>query len=69
MKAVVYRSYGQPEVLKIEEVEKPVPARDEVLVKILAASVNPVDWYTMTGLFLARLGNGLFKPKTIQLGV
>jgi len=68
MKAAVYRKYGPPEILKIEEVEKPMPAKDEVLVKILASSVNPADWYTMTGLPLARPGNGLFKPKTIRLG-
>ena len=69
MKAAVYKSYGPPEILKIEEIEKTTPKNDEVLVKILASSVNPVDWYTMTGLFLARLGNGLFKPKANRLGV
>ena len=40
-----------------------------MLVKVRATSVNPVEWYTMTGLFLARLGNGLFKPKETRLGV
>ena len=68
MKAAVYKSYGPPEILKIEEVEKPAPGNDEVLVKILASSMNPVDWYRMIGLFIARLGNGLFKPKEIRLG-
>lgn len=68
MKAAVYRSYGPPEVLKIEEIEKPTPKEDEVLVKVHASSVNPVQWYVMTGLFLARLGNGLFKPKNTRLG-
>ncbi|MBI3241549.1 MAG: NAD(P)-dependent alcohol dehydrogenase [Chloroflexi bacterium] len=69
MKAAIYRSYGPPEVLKIEEVEKPTPKDDEVLVKVHASSVNPAEWYGMTGLFLARIGNGLLKPKDTRLGV
>ena len=69
MKAVIFRSYGSPDVLKIENVEKPTPADDEVLVKVRASSVNPVEWYSMTGLFLARLGNGLTRPRDIRLGV
>jgi NADPH:quinone reductase-like Zn-dependent oxidoreductase len=68
MKAAVFRSYGPPEVLTIEEVEKPTPKDDEVLVRVHASSVNPAEWYGMTGLFLARIGNGLFKPKDIRLG-
>ena len=69
MKAATYKSYGPPEVLTIEEVEKPTPKDDEVLVKVYASSVNPAEWYTMTGLLLARLGNGLIKPKDSRLGV
>ena len=69
MKAVVFRSYGSPDVLRIENIEKPTPKDDEVLVKVHASSVNPAEWYGMTGLFLARLGNGLTKPKDIRLGV
>ena len=69
MKAVIHRSYGPPAVLQIAEFEKPVPQDDEVLVKIRATSVNPAEWYGMTGLFIARLGSGLFKPKEIRLGV
>ena len=68
MKAAVLRSYGPPEVLKIEEIEKPTPGDDEVLVRVHASSVNPAEWYGMTGLFLARIGNGLFQPKDIRLG-
>jgi len=69
MRAAVFRSYGLPDVLKIETLEKPIPKDDEVLVRVHASSVNPVEWYTMTGLFLARLGNGLTRPKDIRLGV
>lgn len=68
MKAVVHRSYGPPEVLEIEEVEKPTPEDNEVLVKVYVSSVNPAEWYGMTGLFLARIGGGLFKPKDPRLG-
>ena len=49
MKAIVYHEYGSPDVLKCEEVEKPVPKADEVLIKVRAASVNPLDWRLMKG--------------------
>jgi NADPH:quinone reductase-like Zn-dependent oxidoreductase len=49
MKAIVYHEYGSADVLKCEEVEKPVPKDDEVLIKIRAASVNPLDWRLMNG--------------------
>jgi NADPH:quinone reductase-like Zn-dependent oxidoreductase len=69
MKAIVYTEYGPPDVLKIEDIDKPTPKDDEALVKVHASSVNPAEWYAMTGLFLARLGNGIFKPKNTRLGV
>lgn len=69
MKAVFHKTYGPPEVLTIEEIEKPTPKDDEVLVKIRATSVNPAEWYAMTGLFIARLGGGLLRPKETRLGV
>lgn len=69
MKAIVYHEYGLPDVLKLEEVEKPTPKDDEVLVRVHATSVNPAEWYTMIGLPIARLGGGLFKPKDTRLGV
>ena len=50
MKAVVHRRYGSPDVLELVEIAKPQPADDEVLVRVRAASVNPADWYMMTGL-------------------
>jgi NADPH:quinone reductase-like Zn-dependent oxidoreductase len=69
MKAVTHRSYGPPTVLQIEEFEKPIPQDDEVLVKIKASSVNPAEWYDMTGLVIARLRGGIFKPAESRLGV
>ncbi len=69
MKAIVYHKYGSPDVLKLEEVEKPTPKDDEVLVKVHAASANPADWHLMRAEpFLARLENGLLKPKNTKLG-
>ncbi|MBE0669913.1 MAG: NAD(P)-dependent alcohol dehydrogenase [Anaerolineales bacterium] len=68
MKAVLYHSYGSPDVLKIEEVEKPAVTEDGVLVRVHASSVNPAEWYGMVGLLIARAPNGLFKPKDPRLG-
>ena len=69
MKAIVYTQYGSPDVLHLEDVEKPGPDDNEVLIKVHAASVNPADWHTMRGTpFLARLANGLFKPQNPRLG-
>jgi NADPH:quinone reductase-like Zn-dependent oxidoreductase len=68
MKAIVYHNYGSPDVLKLEEVNKPIPADDEVLIKIHAVSVNRSDWEGLTGKPLyARLG-GLLKPHHPILG-
>ena len=70
MKAIVYHEYGPPDVLKCEEVEKPVPKPDEVLIKVHAASVNPLDWRLMKGEpRLLRLFFGLRKPKLGRPGV
>ncbi len=70
MKAIVRTKYGSPDVLKIEEVEKPTPKDDEVLVKVQAASVNALDWHSLTAdIFLVRLmGMGLLRPKNQILG-
>lgn len=69
MKAIVYTQYGSPDVLQFKDVEKPTPKANEVLVKILAASANPLDWHFMRAApFLARLENGLFRPKQTRLG-
>ena len=70
MKAIVYHTYGSPDVLELKEVAKPTPKDNEVLVKVHAASVNSWDWDLLRGKpFLARLvGGGVFKPKYQILG-
>src|ERR1700724_2489901 len=68
MKAILHCEYGGPEVLKVEEVEKPVPNDNQVLVKVRANSVNPLD-LTIRGPLLLRPLFGLRKPKDTRLGV
>ncbi len=67
MKAIVYRNYGSPDVLKLEEVQEPIPRHDEVLVKVHAASINSYDWDFLTGRFLAR-PMGVLRPRHRILG-
>jgi NADPH:quinone reductase-like Zn-dependent oxidoreductase len=70
MKAIVYRNYGSPDVLQCEDVEKPTPGDDEVLIKVRAASVNPLDRHFMRGTpYFVRILAGLRKPKDTRLGV
>jgi NADPH:quinone reductase-like Zn-dependent oxidoreductase len=70
MKAVVSRCYGSPDILSFADIEKPVPAENEVLVKVAAASVNPLDWHHMRGSpYLMRLGSGIGAPKDASMGV
>ncbi len=71
MKAVVYTNYGSPDVLEIRDIKKPVPNDDQVLVKVRAASLNPLDWHFMEGTpYIVRaMGVGLRKPKDPRLGV
>jgi NADPH:quinone reductase-like Zn-dependent oxidoreductase len=68
LKAIVYTEYGGPEVLHIEEIEKPAPKDNEVLVKVYAASINDWDWGLLHGDFINRLLNGFLKPKRKVLG-
>ena len=69
MKAIVRTQYGSPDVLQLKEVEKPAPNDGEILVKIHAASANPLDWHRMRGApFLVRLDEGLRKPRNPRLG-
>jgi NADPH:quinone reductase-like Zn-dependent oxidoreductase len=70
MQAFVYEEYGSPEVLELRDVEKPVPADDELLVRVHAASVNPFDWHMLTGVpYIARMQAGLRGPKGGRLGI
>jgi NADPH:quinone reductase-like Zn-dependent oxidoreductase len=70
MKAFLSEKYGPPETLRMAEVDKPAPNADEVLVKVLAISVNPADWHSMRGKPLfSRATLGLLRPKHQILGV
>ena len=69
MQAVVYSTYGNPEVLRLEEVESPEPKEDEVLIKVCAASINSWDWDMLTGKpYPYRLLSGIVKPKRKIIG-
>jgi len=70
MKAVVYCDYGLAN-LKLEQIEKPTPTDDQVLVRVRAASINPYDWHFVEGSpkIMRALGVGLRKPKDTRLGV
>lgn len=69
MKAMMYHRYGSPDVLQMREVETPTPQEDEVLVKIHASAVNPLDWHIMRAQpMMSRFASGLFKPKRPILG-
>ena len=69
MKAFVYERYGPPENLRLAEVDRPVPAAGEALVKVLAASVNAADWHLLRGRPLfSRATLGLLRPKRRILG-
>ena len=70
MKAIVYAKYGSPDVLRLEEVEKPVPREDQLLLKVRASSVNAYELrHVRADPFMIRLmGAGLFKPKHRILG-
>lgn len=70
MKAIVNRCYGPPEVLNLEEIAKPTPEDNQVLVKVHAAAVNPLDWHYMRGEpYIMRMMSGLGTPKDTRAGV
>src|SRR5438067_3072018 len=70
MKAIVYCDYGLPN-LKLADIAKPTPTDDQVLVRVRAASVNPLDWHFIEGTpkIMRAMGVGLRKPKDTRLGV
>ena len=70
MKAVVVRSYGSPGQLRITDVDTPVPAADEVLVRVRATSVNPYDWHHVRGEpYVARLMPGSLGLRGPKIGI
>ncbi len=71
MKAVVWERYGEPEqVLELRELDRPSPGEGEVLVRVRASSVNPLEWHTISGVpYIARLSEGLRRPKNPRIGV
>ena len=69
MKAIVYDHYGPPDVLQYQEIEKPTPADNQVLIQVRASSVNPYDWHFIRGKpSFVRLLTGLRAPKSRRLG-
>ena len=69
MKAVVHRCYGSPDVLALEDVAKPKPASNEVLVRVRAVSVNPLEWHGMRGEpYVMRVTSGIGRPNNVRMG-
>lgn len=70
MNAIVYHEYGTADVLRLEEIERPVLGNNQVLIEVRAAAANPLDWHYMRGTpYLMRMDSGLFRPKSTRLGV
>jgi NADPH:quinone reductase-like Zn-dependent oxidoreductase len=70
MKAAICTRYGSPDVIQIAEVEKPAPKDHEVLIRVLAASVNPLDWHLKRGnSYFLRPMTGFRKPRNPRIGV
>ena len=70
MKAIRYHRYGSPEVLRLEDVDLPALGDEDMLIRVRAASVNPLDWHFIRGLpYIVRPGNGLLRPSDGGVGV
>ena len=70
MKAIVRHEYGPADVLELADVPKPAPAENDVLIRVRAAALNPLDWHLMRGVpWFLRLFVGVRKPKKIRLGM
>ncbi len=70
MRAAVYCDYGPPRVVRIAQVEKPVAGDSQIVVRVRAAAVNPLDWHYVRGTpYIGRLEMGLRRPKVTRLGV
>ena len=71
MKAIRYTKSGPPDVLQLQEVEKPSPRENEVLVRVQASSINAFEWrrFTMPRLLVRVFGRGLHQPKDKSIGV
>src|SRR5687768_3599412 len=70
MKAIVYRTYGSPDILRLEEVPRPEVRGGDVLVRVHAAAVNPLDWHLLRGQpYLVRPTSGWLRPKRHIPGV
>ena len=70
MKAIVSDRYGSPDVMKLQDVDKPELTEESALVRVRATSVNAFDWHMLRGKpYLARLGEGFRSPKTTILGL
>jgi NADPH:quinone reductase-like Zn-dependent oxidoreductase len=68
MRAILHQRYGRPDVLELRDVDKPTIGDEQVLVRVHASSVNPVEWYGVSGPYFARIGNGMRRPKDQAVG-
>ena len=69
MQAIVFETYGSPDVLQLKEIAQPTPKENQVLIKVQAAGTNPLDWHKLRAdPFIVRFNDGWLKPKNNQLG-